>query len=110
MKLPNAENAIIADAKLTEYLLSTTHPEGKDKAVIFYSRGFSLHRLDELRTGLKNLAMENEVSKTKETIHGMKYLVEGLLETPDGRGILLRTVWMVDREGTIPRLVSAYPA
>jgi hypothetical protein len=53
MKLPNAENASVADAKLTEYLLSTTHPEGKDKAVIFYSRGFSIGRLGELRTALK---------------------------------------------------------
>jgi hypothetical protein len=109
MKLPNSENAIVADAKLTEYLLSTTHPEGKDKAVIFYSRGFSLYRLDELRMSLKNLAKENEVSKVMETIHGMKYVVEGLLETPDERGIVLRTIWMVDRGGTIPRLVSAYP-
>ena len=110
MKLPNAKNAIVADNKLTEYLLSTTHHEGKDKAVIFFSRGFRPQRLNELRTALKNLAEVSEVTKTKETIHGMKYIVEGLLETPDKRGIFLRTVWMIDREGTIPRLVSAYPA
>src|ERR1035437_1057009 len=99
MKLPNGERSIIADSKLSEYLLSSTHTEGKDKAVVFFSRGFSLERLDELRVALKNLARGNEVTKSKDTIHGMKYVVEGLLETPDRRGIFLRTVWMVDRGG-----------
>lgn len=109
MKLPNAENAVIADEKLTEYLLSTSHAEGKNKAFVFYSRGFSLARLDELKIALKNLALKNEVTKTGENIHGRKYVIEGHLETPDGRGIMLRTIWMIDRGGTIPRLVSAYP-
>jgi hypothetical protein len=110
MKLPNAENAIIADAKLRDYLLSSTHPEGKDKALIFFSRGFSLDRSEELRSALLSIAQKNEITKSFQSIHGMKYVVEGLLETPDKRGIFLRTVWMVDRGGTIPRLISAYPA
>jgi hypothetical protein len=110
MKLPNAEHAVIADAKLTEYLLSASHPEGKEKAIVFLSRGFRITQPNELKAALLNHARHNEVSKSYQTIHGEKYIIEGIIETPDKRGIQLRTVWMIDRGGTIPRLVSAYPA
>ena len=36
MLLPNAGDAIVADSKLKEYLLSSTHPIGKDKAPVFF--------------------------------------------------------------------------
>ena len=109
MKLPNAENATVADLKLAGYLLSTTHKEGKGKASVFFSHGFKLEFVDELRKALKKVATSNPVSKSFETEHGMKFVIEGLLETPDGRGIFLRTIWMIDPGGTIPRFVSAYP-
>jgi hypothetical protein len=64
MLLPNAGNAIVADSKIEEYLLSRTHQEGKEKAIVFFSRGFSLDRADELRQALKKLAMANPVSKS----------------------------------------------
>ncbi len=110
MKLPNAENAIVADLKLTEYLLSTTHAEGKGKAILFLSRGFSADRLEEMKHALLQVAQVNEVSRTRETEHGVQYVVEGQLSTPNGRSLFARTVWMIDHGGTIPRLISAYPA
>ncbi|MDP4199721.1 MAG: hypothetical protein Q8922_03860 [Bacteroidota bacterium] len=109
MKLPNVERAVVADSKLTEYLLSTTHAEGKEKAVVFFSRGFSVERLDELRQALLQVAQENPVTQSSETVHGMKFVVEGRLRTPNGLPLSLRTIWMIDRGGTIPRLISAYP-
>jgi len=109
MKLPNAERAIVADLKLTGYLLSTTHKEGKGKASVFFSHGFHLEFADKLRKALKKVAISNPVSKSFETEHGMKFVIEGLLETQDGRRIFLRTIWMIDPGGTIPHLVSAYP-
>jgi hypothetical protein len=35
MRLPNAEKAVIERRKLTEYLLSETHPTGRFKAQFF---------------------------------------------------------------------------
>jgi hypothetical protein len=35
MKLPNCEQAVVAEAKITRYLLSETHEDGKHKAAFF---------------------------------------------------------------------------
>ena len=42
MKLPNAEQAVVDEAKLTRYLLDLTHPSGGPKAIFFLAHGFSL--------------------------------------------------------------------
>jgi hypothetical protein len=41
MKLPAAESAIIDEAKVREYLLSTEHPVGRFKARFFIGLGYS---------------------------------------------------------------------
>ena len=41
MKLPNIENAIIEEHKLTRYLLSESHPFGRGKASFFKRFGFN---------------------------------------------------------------------
>ena len=110
MKLPNVEKAVIADAKIINYLLSSTHTEGKDKAMVFLSHGFRAEEPETLKASLLKVVQGNEALRTIVTIHGQKYVIEGDLETPDGRGIYIRTIWIVDRGGTIPRFVSAYPA
>ena len=35
MTLPNADRAMVEDAKLLDYCLSTTHPRGRHKARLF---------------------------------------------------------------------------
>ena len=47
-------------------------------------------------------------SKTRSS-HGWKYVVEGEIETPAGRSVVIRTVWIVDHGQSSPRLVTAYP-
>lgn len=50
MKLPNADNAVIDQAKLITYLLSSAHPLGRHKARFFRRFGFSAaawHKLAE---------------------------------------------------------------
>jgi hypothetical protein len=39
--LPNADRAIVDDAKVREYLLSPSHPIGRFKSVFFAGLGFS---------------------------------------------------------------------
>jgi len=41
MKLPNAEHAIVPGPKITHYLLSETHRDGRHKAAFFRSFGFT---------------------------------------------------------------------
>jgi hypothetical protein len=41
-RVPNADQAIIDPRKITDYLLSQTHPDGAPKAAFFESFGFTL--------------------------------------------------------------------
>jgi hypothetical protein len=41
MKLPNVEAAVISEDKITGYLLSTTHRDGRHKAAFFLGFGFT---------------------------------------------------------------------
>jgi len=109
MRLPNVDQAIVAEEKVTQYLLNPLHPDGAGKAKFFESVGFS--RLDwrVLSYALLRLAETVEVRLSVESAHGWKYIVEGPLATPGGRTPRVRTVWIVDHGLTAPRLVTAYP-
>ena len=41
MTLPRAQDAIISETKLVEYLLDPSHPENGGKAAFFFSLGFN---------------------------------------------------------------------
>lgn len=89
MKLPNREEAIVPEAKLTLYLLNTDHPRGKDKAAFFSRFGFSVAQWKVLRDALLAHAATHEVTSTLETPEGIHYAI--------------------DTDSTIPRFITAYP-
>ncbi len=109
MKLPNLENAVVAQAKVVEYLLSATHRKGKSKALFFTHFGFSVVRWEELAAALLQHALEHSVITTRTTLYGINYVMEGDLQTPDGRRPQLRAVWCLRQADPIPYLVTAYP-
>lgn len=109
MKLPKADQAQVDRGKITEYLLSATHPDGASKAKFFLRFGFHLGNWEILRAALQKHGVECAVVKTVESAFGTRYTVEGALETPDGRNPRLRTVWLVEKGDTVPRLIIAYP-
>jgi hypothetical protein len=109
MKLPNAEKAIVAEAKLIQYLLNETHPTGKDKAAFFVRFGFSAAKWEILKQALLSHAAANEVTSSLTTPEGIHYAVDGPLLSPDGRNPLLKSVWTIDTDSDIPRFVTAYP-
>jgi len=50
-----------------------------------------------------------EVTKVELTTFGTRYVVEGLLNTPDSRNPLIRTVWFIETGQTSPQFITAYP-
>jgi hypothetical protein len=110
MKLPNHEQAIVPQRKITDYLLSSTHRDGRSKAAFFSRFGFSVEGWDVLAAALRRHAAEHPVVETEHTPFGTRYVVEGGLTAPDGRTPRVRVVWFIERGETIPRLVTAYPA
>ena len=109
MELPNKNRAVVELEKVRDYLLNEAHPDGYGKAEFFTTRGFRREAWQVLADALKQMVLENAVTKSMTSLHGQKYTVDGMLKTPSGQDNLLRTVWIVDTGGDVPRLVTAYP-
>jgi hypothetical protein len=109
MKLPHAENAVVPESKITQYLLNAEHPRGKDKAEFFTRFGFSMAQWESLRDALLAHAIDHDVASTLDAPEGILYAIEGVLDTPDKRLPQIRSVWMIDTDSTKPRFVTAYP-
>ncbi|PYI88375.1 MAG: hypothetical protein DME26_03745 [Verrucomicrobia bacterium] len=109
MKLPNAERAIVPRAKITLYLLSTTHREGQHKAAFFRSFGFRPEAWQVLASALHNHARAHEVTEVVPTPFGHTYVVEGPLHAPDSHAPRVRVVWFIAKREEIATLATAYP-
>ena len=109
MKLPDKEKAYIPLLKIRDYLLSETHPIGKSKAKFLRSMGFNETNIDLLKQGLLNIARMGDVKEEVSSIHGVKYVIDGLLQTPRGEEVKVRTIWIIDKGQTRPRFITTYP-
>jgi len=102
MKLPNADQTIVPEAKITRYLLDLTSPKGKSKAVFFRAFGFTIEQWQVMVDALKQHAAAYEVASTEADEHGTRYVIEGVLNTPDGRNPQVRAVWIIREDETDP--------
>jgi hypothetical protein len=110
MKVPHADEALVPKQKVVEYLLSTTHRDGRSKATFFARFGFSAATSDVFAEALRRHVAEHHVVEVEETQFGTSYVVEGALVAPDGRLPVVRVVWFIEVRNAVPRLVTAYPA
>lgn len=107
-RLPSAEKAEVPWRKVVAYLLNPEHPDGWSKAAFFTRFGFSRPAWNALAAALRNHALENDVASVVTTPLGVRYVIEGPIEAPNGRKPNVRSVWF--QEGNLPpRLVTAYP-
>ena len=97
MKLPGSENAEVGETKIVRYLLSTTHRAGKSKAAFFTEFGFSADQWEVLDRALRQHAMDNEIALEQRTVFGTRYVIDGLLQAPDGRLLNVRAAWFIDK-------------
>ena len=63
-----------------------------------------------LEHGVLTLAHSAPVQDVVPSSHGVKYIIEGVLEAPSGASPRIRTVWILETGETNPRFVTAYPA
>ena len=109
MRLPNHEQANVPEAKIVAYLLNLGSRNGASKARFFLAFGFTIERWHVMAEALKDHARANEVTEIVPRPFGLHYVVEGPLQTPDGRDPSVRVVWIIESDEGIPRLLSAYP-
>jgi hypothetical protein len=109
MELPNFNRALIDRDKVVGYLLNPVHPDNGGKATFFSSLGFTPDEWFRLAGALRELAARGTVAKILASAHGVKYIVDGRIDRPDGQSPVVRTVWIVEQVAEAPRLVTAYP-
>lgn len=109
MLLPNRERAYIPHEKIISYLLSQNHAVGKSKAKFFRKIGFDETNINLLEQGLLKIAQNQEIMETVASVHGSKYVIDGLLQTPNSKLVTIRTVWIIENQNIDPRFVTAYP-
>ncbi len=110
MKLPHHENAYVPEAKIVKYLLNVEHKQGgREKAAFFMRFGFTIEAWQVLADALLAHAAAHEVASSSEKPGVTNYAIEGMLNTPDGRQPVVRTVWALEAGSQAPRFVTAYP-
>jgi hypothetical protein len=109
MKVPNADQAVVPRAKVFDYLLSETHFHGRHKAALFRRFGFAAENWQELAAALKGHVEEHEIAKEEPSPFGRRFVVEGIMQMPDGRTPLIRTIWFLRSQQATPCFVTAYP-
>lgn len=106
MKLPHAELAHVDGAKLRDYLLSSHHVQGRSKARAFARLYFTDRTCDLLAGELLRVAVDGTVAERVLTIYGTKFVVDGRIRFAAGSAAV-RTVWLHERSGRGPRLLTA---
>ena len=109
MRLPNAEIAYVPPAKILAYLLADDHPKGGSKSRFLVRFGFNRAQWQILEQALLAHATNHAVAAVDETQHGLVYVINGAIKTPDERNPQVRSVWIIPHGDNIPRFVTARP-
>jgi len=108
MKLPYGARAFVDIAKLRDYCLDSTHPEGRHKARVFYSAlGISSGDAEFLHQAILDAVAGTDAVAGDSDAYGARYLVDFELKR-ESRRAAIRTVWIVRRNEDFPRLLTCY--
>jgi hypothetical protein len=108
-RLPQVEAAVVAENKISGYLLDLRHPHGQAKARFFAARGFSAEQWAVMAAALRQHPIRNLVVSERATAFAVLYAVDCRCSTPDATDPCIRTVWEIRPGDPRPRLITAYP-
>lgn len=110
MNLPNAEAAIVDDAKVRDYLLSAANPRSRGKPAFFHALGFGFESYELLRDALARIARSEVAVEGQSSPFGRKFEIRAMLTGPSGKSAQINTVWIIENGSTTPRFVTAHPS
>lgn len=112
MKLPNAENAVVDIAKLRDYCLNPSHPEGKHKARKFLEKlKIGKDDAELLRALILEAVLTADAAEQKSTTYGRRFIVD--FEWDRWHGVIqykavVRTAWIIRNDEDFPRLTTCF--
>lgn len=98
---------VIEKKKVVGYLLNVSHPDGGGKAKLLIQHGFDSDNIDVFINSVITHAQKAETISELETPFGTKIILEGILDTPSGKPLLIKSVWILSSK--TPILVTLYP-
>lgn len=110
MKLPNAEHAVVSETKVVTYLLDAGHPDNGGKAAFFTRFGFKAEAPESFIQAMQQHAQNTAVALASPGYDGATlYALDGPMDTPLARTPKVRSIWVIERNQSFPRFVTAYP-
>ena len=80
----------MSERKITLYLLSPTHADRRSKEKFFTAFGFSVNEWETLKNSLLRHVGDYEVTKIEDSPFRNRYVIEGIIFTPDSTGLTQR--------------------
>ncbi len=105
MKLP--VDTLIARRKVTDYLLTWRLED--DKSAFLARAGYAPQTADRLLADLRMQLLPLEARLLEGDEYGAKYEIRGKLTGPNGRGLRVVSIWMVEDATGQAKFVTLYP-
>lgn len=107
--LPNADQALVDEDKLSGYALNPQHPLGQHKARVFQAAlGIGQDDWEYLRDQILAAIPTAAVATVRVISFGTLYDVPILVEGLNGQTHEVTTAWFVANDDDRPKLVSTY--
>ena len=100
------ENALIPQAKLTQYLLVKLTKN--DKSGYLAQAGYTIDNWKQLKEKLRQ-QLSLPATLDHETNFGTIYKIEGVLKGANGINLNIATFWIIDRETKETKFVTLLP-
>jgi hypothetical protein len=111
--LPNAENAEIDRRKFAEYSMNPDNPNNQDKWLAFAALGYDVRTASSREFAAQSIIeplrpaiLTAPATPGKISPHGLRFKVSIAIQGLNQRRGLLVTVWQIDQNRDVPRLVT----
>jgi hypothetical protein len=111
--LPFARQAEIDSAKFDQYSMNPDNPRNLGKWQAFEEIGYDVRRLEKRREAahqiIEQLRRDLPIVSAKagkNSPHGSRFEVRVLIRSPVDKTGILVTIWQIDLDRTVPRLIT----
>jgi uncharacterized protein DUF6883 len=105
MRLP--PDTIIDRNKLAGYLLRWRRED--DKSTFLALAGYTLDNPERLMRDIREQVLPLDAQLVEETEYGPKFRIRGTLTGPNGRALLVVTIWMREDATNLTKFVTLFP-